>query len=149
MDMWKRIGTALCLFLMVGFVACDDDDENVEVFDTNRFFTDFNSVGLFDDWDLDNDNLLNEDEFTVSYYETWDLDNDGILEKNEWDTAVADFGVTGADWDAWDADADGVLEMEEFETGFGTFNYFDDWDLDDDGLLRDREYTDGVFGLWE
>lgn len=148
-SIWKRIGFALCLGLMIGFVACDDEDDTVQLFNQDRLFTDFSSANVYGTWDLDNDGFLDEDEFTSSYYEIWDLDDDGILEENEWDTAVTDFNIVGADWNAWDLDANGRLDMNEFKTGFSSFNYFTDWDMDNDGLIRDREYTDGVFDLWD
>lgn len=147
--LWKKVGAGLCLFLMMGFVSCDDDDEVVEVFDDERFFTDFDGDGFFNDFDLDGDDLLDEDEFNSSFFEIWDTDNDGVLEETEFNTAAADFGVMNASWTTWDLDNDGVLEVAEFNTNFSAMNYWDTWDVDGDGFVMDREFTDGIFGLWD
>lgn len=149
MSVWRRIGTALCLFLMLGFVSCQDDEDDAELFDGDRFYSDFSAANLYGEWDADDDDFLDENEFTMSFYDSWDLDNDGMLEETDWNMAVADFGLVGADWDAWDVDADGILDEDEFRTGFLTYDYYDAWDADNDGMIMDREYADGVFGIWD
>lgn len=123
MSMWRRIGTALCLFLMVGFVACDDDDtdDDVMLFDNDRFYTGFSTANLFADWDMDDDDFLDDDEFIMSFYDAWDVDNDDMLEESDWNTAVADFGLVGADWDTWDVDADGVLDDADYNLWFNRY----------------------------
>ena len=147
---WRKLSViGLCLFLMFGVVACNDDDaDELEIFNNERFFNDFGQRGFFNDWDLDGDGL-NEDEFSNSFFETWDFDNDGILEENEFNTAAVDFGLDNADWNTWDLDTDGVLEMEEFKTGFMSYGYYDMFDADLNGLVAEREFTDGVFDLWD
>ncbi|WP_162052212.1 EF-hand domain-containing protein [Pontibacter pamirensis] len=176
---WRKAGTGLCLFLMAGFTACyggkevvengvvldDIEREEVDVatgdavatdavgmadtWDEDEFYTTFTGTNYYGDWDLDDDNFLNEDEYTTSFYQTWDADNDGMINETEWTTVVADYNLTGADWAAWDTDGDGFVETAEFDTGFDGLGWYTTWDTDGDGLIEAREYTDGVFTIWD
>ncbi|TXK50058.1 hypothetical protein FVR03_05505 [Pontibacter qinzhouensis] len=175
MSILKRVRNGFCLFLLAGMAACyggrkvaegdvvDEDlfpadrmtvtdlgvTEKVAVADTwdeVDFFTDFTSTTYYEDWDVDGDNFLNEDEFVASFFQLWDTDNDGMIEDIELNRAVADFGLGGA---AWETDGDGYLEMADFEIGFADTGWYDAWDKDDDNQISVREYTAGVFQLWD
>lgn len=163
----KAIGKGLFLFLLAGTVACggeaevaeteevvadmgvEEDVVGTDTWDTDYYYTTFAGTNYYEDWDLDDDNFLNDDEFTTSFYNTWDTDNDGAIEEAEWTTVTADYNLENADWATWDADGDGLLEENEFDTGFANYGWYDTWDVDNDNLVTEREYTDGIFGIWD
>lgn len=96
----------------------------------------------FTDWDLDDNDLLDGDEFGVGFddsdlYEEWDMNDDGLLDENEFGYAADDWGF-GNEFGLWDTDDDGFLDDDEF--GVGAFGL---WDTDDDGFLDDEEFEAG------
>lgn len=171
----KRVRNGLCLFLLAGTAACSGGREVAEngvgvddllpadrmtvadmgitekvavanTWDEVDFYTTFTPTSYYEDWDVDGDNFLNEDEFTTSFFQLWDTDNDGMIERIELNTALADFGLDGA---AWKTNGEGYLEMAGFETGFADTGWFETWDTDSDNQISEREYTAGVYSLWD
>jgi len=73
------------------FLGCTPDDANNEVnesLDQNEFIDRVSERGVFDDWDVNDDNQLSEDEWSQHdeynlIYESWDQDGDGQLSENE------------------------------------------------------------------
>lgn len=99
---------------------------------------------------MDDDNLLDEEEFTAGFYDTFDLNKDGRISQEEWNRVQSDFGIdTAADWQAWDTDGDGFIERVEFDADFAGMGRYGAWDTEDDNRLTEREYTDGVFTIWD
>lgn len=97
----------------------------------------------YEEWDVDNDSYLAEDEVEAGVFDDWDTDDDSYLSEDEW--GVADTGVFEDDWNdfgVWDDDNDGLLSDDEWGVGFDESGVFDDWDTDDDGLLSDDEIGD-------
>lgn len=98
----------------------------------------------FDTVDANGDGNLTLDEFYGSasdagLYSDWDLDNDGLIEENEFDEFGADW-----DYDTWDASGDGYLDSGEFYDGYyATFDANEDghWD----GLEWDDAGESGIF----
>ncbi len=163
---WTRMAMGIGLMSMLSFSSCSTAENADEVdtettgaeegakiadglFDSNELFTSFNATNLFEDWDLNDDNFLDENEFDGSYYQVWDTDNDGILEESEWKDDVTNFGLTNEDWDTWDANNDNQVDKNEFNTALEDNNYYSTWDADKNNQLTEREYTDGIFGLWD
>lgn len=166
---FKGIRNGLSLFLVAGIVACSgqtteetvDDDLiagadvtedvglGVDTWDTNKFNTTFGTTNYYEDWDLNDDNIWDENEFYGGFYDTWDVNDDNQINENEWNTATNSYGIENETWSIWDTSGDGILDENEFRTGFGRTNYYADWDMDNDNMLNEREYTDGIFGLWD
>ena len=75
----------------VSLLACtpDDADTNVnESLDKNEFIDRVSESGVFEEWDLNDDNQLSEDEWSRHddynlIYESWDEDGDGQLSEDE------------------------------------------------------------------
>jgi hypothetical protein len=97
----------------------------------------------FDDYDVDNDGLLSEQEFMGSAsdfgaFDTWDNDSDGLLSDDEWGS----IGLN-EDFGTWDDDDDGFLNEDEYYSG--TFDTFDE---NENGHWEDGEWDDaGDAGL--
>lgn len=162
MSILKGIRNGLCFFLMAGTVACNGEtgtvEDNVtdeaavaETKDKEEFHRAFASTSHYENWDLNNDNFLDEEEFRVSFYQTWDLDNDGRISQGEWTTVVSDYSnhIDATDWRAWDTDGDGFIDRVEFDANFAEMGWYTGWDTNGDGQVDLREYTDGAFAIWD
>ncbi|PRY10154.1 hypothetical protein CLV24_11571 [Pontibacter ummariensis] len=117
----------------------------------DELYTDLTTTELYEGWDANDDNLLDENEYYGAFYDTWDINDDNMLDENEWNTALSDFGFddnTAWGWSDWDTNNDNLIDENEFGTGLGTAGLFSDWDMNDDNVLEEREYTEGIFGLW-
>ncbi|MFD3004073.1 hypothetical protein ACFS7Z_27225, partial [Pontibacter toksunensis] len=156
MNMLKGIRNGLCFLLVAGMVACTGENttgvEEAEVaeaegsigeteevvsdtWDNNEFNSTFASTNYYEDWDTNDDNLLEQNEYNAGLYDTWDVNNDNRLDENEWNTASNDWGLENETWSEWDTGGDGALDENEFATGLGDNSWFGDWDTDDDNML--------------
>ncbi len=95
----------------------------------------FESMDADDDSFLSNDEW-GETEFYFTgkdygAFNEWDINNDGMLDEEEFEVVVDKVGL----FDSWDINDDGWLEDQELSSGV-----FDSFDADDDGLLDDEEY---------
>ncbi|WP_162052226.1 EF-hand domain-containing protein [Pontibacter pamirensis] len=142
----------LSLLLAAGMAACAtgaDADLGTGPWDSNEFNSTFASNDYYEDWDTNDDILLDLNEFNTGLYDTWDLNDDNQLDENEWNTASNDWGLENETWSEWDTTGDGFLDNNEFGTGFADSGWFNNWDLDNDSMLGEREFTDGLFGQWD
>lgn len=85
---------------------------------------------LLNEFDDNEDGLLDEDEFGAGYdgFDQLDANEDGVLDNEE-------FGDDEEMFDNYDANDDGALGEDEFNGGT-----FDDMDANDDGFLDDEEF---------
>lgn len=62
-----------------------DSDENNQV-SYNEFSKHIKDNGLFDDWDMDGNSKISEDELAMGLFNAYDFDETGYLEKGEFNT---------------------------------------------------------------
>lgn len=97
----------------------------------------------FDNWDVNNDSYLDEDEFfdaydEVGYYDTWDDDDNDSLSETEWEVA-ADEHLSAYDFGAfsdWDTNGDGTVSENEFQEGL-----FELIDQNSDGQIGEDDWS--------
>ncbi|HEX6983060.1 MAG TPA: hypothetical protein VF181_09890 [Balneolaceae bacterium] len=82
----------------------------------------------FDNWDVNNDDYLDEEEFydaydEVGYYDEWDSDDDDSLSETEWEMAADE-------------------HLGAYDSG-----KFSDWDTDGNGMISEPELQEGLFEL--
>lgn len=168
MKLWKLL--ILSMVVMLSFAACsgpaNEGDNNLEtedtevvgndavaeddgLFDGNKFSTAFTGTNYYEDWDLNDDNYLDENEFNESYYDVWDTNNDGILDENEWNEDTEAFGLKNETWANWDTDKNKQVDKNEFQAAFKNNNYYSTWDADRNNQLTEREFSDGLFSTWD
>ena len=124
------------------------DINDDQMLDQNEFETVANDAGFYNEWDADADGFLSDDELNEGIYGVYDEDDDGVFsedEFNNWNTAW------GGDYeyDAWDVNNDNVLDNDEFYTGIGDAGIYEGWDVDNDGLYADEEVYGGLFETWD
>jgi len=72
----------------VSLLACTPDNEVNESLDQNEFIDRVSERNVFEEWDINDDNQLSEDEWSRHdqynlIYESWDDDGDGQLSEDE------------------------------------------------------------------
>lgn len=117
--------------------------------DNDGLYSTFVTTTYYEDYDVNGDKVLDENEFYNSMYKTWDANADNNLDENEWNTGTRDFGMENQVWADWDTNNDGMLSDTENRAGIVKSNRFSDWDTNKDNQLSEREYVDGVFVLWD
>ncbi len=98
--------------LFESFDANDDDLISNDEWGVTEFYFTGNDYGAFNEWDLNNDGRLDNEEFEavvddVGLFDSWDINDDGLIEDQELSSGV---------FDSFDADDDGLLDDEEYGT---------------------------------
>jgi hypothetical protein len=148
---WKSFFGILGLSLMVVLVSCDDDDRvEAEVFDRDEAFNEFNETTFFNDNDVDDDALFDDNEFNQGFFDAFDLNDNDFIEEDELVTSRETFGAnTTTTFADLDANADARLDVTEFEPDFDTNDFFGEFDADVNNSINPREFSDGVFVRWD
>ncbi|WP_055662857.1 PRC-barrel domain-containing protein [Jannaschia seosinensis] len=123
-----------------------DQDNNLEL--SSAEFGVF-SRELFPYWDADADLVIDEDEFYVGVYDAWDVDDDEILTDVEytegWSTWFGDYEPIG--YSDLDLDADAELVADEFATGLGQTELYDTWGAGGD--LGEEQFVTVLYDVYD
>ena len=89
-DEWKSINSFF--FQKYEFEDFEkiDDNENGEL-SLTEYREEIEDNGLFASWDVNDDNVLNEDELAQGVFHSYDFDDSGFLEKGEFNTFASDY----------------------------------------------------------
>lgn len=98
----------------------------------------------FDDWDANDDGLLDEDEFgkglaEKEVFEKFDRNADERLDEQEFTVNAEDYGLVNVEFNAFDADGNDFIDGDEFESGL-----FDTYDTDDSDFIETDEFAPGL-----
>lgn len=122
------------------------DTDNDSYLDKNELCRGVEEAGLFDEWDINNTNIVEADEFSRGAFEIWDEDGNGILERTEWSRySEHRFGSDRA-FGEWDLDNSGGIDELEFQSGVTKHNVLDKWDRNRAGLNED-EFCEMVYSV--
>ena len=106
--------------------------------------------GLYDRWDRDRNAAVSRDELADTWYDLWDNNNDNFVDEQEWTRATKAWDFEGIDWNGWrdwDIDNDGRLLANEFDQRFG--GIYDRWDTDRNNALTRDELRDTWWDLFD
>ena len=157
----KNYKTVLTWLISILFVvmACnrvenltfdDFDKDNDGLIDMNEFQETF-TANYYDDWDRDDDPYLDDEDFHTGVYNIWDADDDQLLSEEEWlygfDYYYGNYVIT--DFDDMDVDDDDQISYSEYYDALSETNFYSDWDIDDDKHLSEEELAVGVFSIWD
>ncbi|WP_017731201.1 EF-hand domain-containing protein [Nafulsella turpanensis] len=126
------------------------DKDNDRRWNSEEFRSRVENVGLYEEWNMGNDEVFSENEFHGSYFDEWDDDNDGYLESDEYRVGYRDWRDDYAEnFTEWDLNQDNRLELAEYEAGMRETGLVDEWDVDRDGNLTEDEVNTGIFNSWD
>lgn len=129
----------------------NDWDKNKDAMISRSEFVDIFTYHYVDDWNIKDDEHLDDEDFFVSSYGMWDTDNDEMLSEEEWlygyDHYYGDYVVV--DYLTVDEDGDGFIQYTEFYDIFDDTDYYTVWDVDADGYLNEFELARMVFNNWD
>lgn len=134
--------------VMTGFGDYDLDDDGL--LDANEFGDAYEEDWAT--WDVDDDDYLDDTEFYSTTYGWVDADDDGLIDETEWDEGYTnlygDYGDT-EDFALYDVNDDNYLDEEEWYEGWADSEWYNDFDLDDDELVNNNEWNEGLFANWD
>jgi len=151
-----RIVTLAAAAALVGASAAAQEvgawDGNADgLLEEAEFTEGFLGAGVFDRWDLDDDDLIGFSELSSGLYGLWDADEDGELAINEWDDAVdLWFGEQDVNLseEAWDGNGDGIIAQAEFAEGLQGTDLLTRLDTaEGDRALGEEEFASGLFDV--
>lgn len=103
-------------------------------------------------WDVDDEEGLGTEEFSVTTVTVWDADDDDLVSEEEWRAGTdrwfgddVDYGV----WTDWDGDGDSFLDANEVAEGFEVNGLYDVVDRDADAVIDDEELADWFFDVFD
>ncbi len=109
------------------------------------------ALRYYDDWDLDEDGRMTEDELIHGMFRAWDEDGSGRIGRDEHEAGMALFfpaSPAPAFW-SWDLDGNGRLGRVEVRAGLREAGVFRAYDANADGSISDLELSDLMFSYWD
>lgn len=102
-------------------------------------------------WDVDGDGSLSRDEFYNTTFANTDVDNDDLIDEDEWNTGYTSmYGVyTDDDFATYDADADGFIDNDEWNAVYVESGWYETYDADSDSMLTEDEWNLGLYNDWD
>jgi hypothetical protein len=100
-------------------------------------------IGNFNDWDANNNDELNQKEFSLGAFGNWDANNNDEITQEEFNTGTDTwFGNYNGNFNDWDANNNEVLNQEEFNEGIQSNGLFEEWDADNNNVIAENEFND-------
>ena len=148
--------TGLALILMSAGIINDDMtfsdwDKNEDTFISRSEFIEVFKDEYVDDWNVVDDQHLDDEDFYKITYEVWDADDDELLSKKEWIRGYDYYygNYVTDDFVAIDVDNDSYIEYKEYYDILGDTDYYAVWDVDEDTYLSENELARMIFNKWD
>lgn len=155
---WK-LNILTLLVLSITFIACtrhkdltfeDWDYDNDALINYSEFERTFGK-NYYNDWNQNDDPYLDDEDFLVSTFNIWDVDEDNQLTEEEWiigfDYYFGNYVISA--YDVVDENDDDLISYEEYYNVLNDTEFYRDWDLNEDNIIHEEELTAGVFERWD
>ena len=105
----------------------------------------------FEEWDTDDDDLLDQDEFNTTTFSLTDMDDNDGVDEDEWNDGFASFfgNWNNDDFATFDEDANNIINTDEWNSAFADSEWFGTFDSNDDEFLGEDEWDAGLFNDWD
>ncbi len=128
-----------------------DWDSNGDALISRSEFVDRFTENYVNDWDIINDDHLDDEDFFNASFTIWDDDSDEQLSEQEWlygyDYFYGDY--VSDEFVSVDVDGDGFIEYTEYYDVLSPTTIYTDWDVDGDNYLNEYELARMVFNNWD
>lgn len=98
----------------------------------------------YNDWDVDADGKINQDEFFNNNYNQLDINHDGRLTNEEWTSGNRYYGKY-VPADKYSKNPPQYLSREEFAKRFSETDYYKSYDSDNNGFIDNNELNGATF----
>jgi Ca2+-binding EF-hand superfamily protein len=108
----------------------------------------------YQDHDLNNNGILDSQEFNSYVYNRWDRNGDGFVSPDEWEGNYIRWYKTPINaefktYTYWDKDGNGRLDPQEFDTVMTTTKLYKTWDTNADDIIESNEYANSTFAFYD
>lgn len=111
-------------------------------------------------YDVNNNNIIEPNEFTTYVTRTLDSNNDGYIVTDEYDGDSMTYFYTNVDtqpnsdmevksYSYWDKDQDDRLDSSEIESLVANMGIYKKWDTDMNGTIDKVEFATGTFMVYD
>lgn len=122
-----------------------EDKDGDGLYDINEFSKSY-SKG-YNDWDIDGDGKINDQEFFDTTYNSLDLNRDGRLTHEEWTAGERDYN--GFIKDDYSKNPPQYLSKNEFKERFKETDYYQSHDINRDGFIDSDEMMQSSFNRFD
>lgn len=128
----------------------DWDKDNDALIDYKEFEQAF-LTNYYNDWNLNDDKYLDDEDLLTSTFNIWDLDDNDRLSEKEWimgfDYYYGNYVVSA--YEVIDEDNDGFISYKEYYDVLDETDFYLEWDLNTDNQIHKKELSTGVFDRWD
>lgn len=121
-----------------------EDSDGDGLYDINEFSKAY-SKG-YNDWDVDKDGRLDNNEFYNNFYNQLDVNRDGRLTHEEWTAGRRNYG-DHIPADRYSENPPQYLSKREFADRFKDTDYYNSYDTNRDGYIDPAEMNQATFFL--
>lgn len=140
--------------LLIGVGTANAAEQTIVTHNSDGSTTTTTKTYYYPDNDINNNGVLDTQEFPKFVNSRWDRNGDGFVTSDEWQTnAVRWYGPKNTQYytisKSWDKDGDGRLDPSEFDTAVTTTKLYDVWDRNADKTLNSDEYNEATFHVYD
>lgn len=132
------------------YVSYDDwDQDQDEVINDEEFYEGITATGYHANWDLNSDDNVSDEEVLRGFYRIWDSDGDGVIDKAEWQANIPENADEFSNMDSWENDNQEGLSYDEFAETLAGTEFYERLDENMDDEITEEELSNSLYYLWD
>ncbi|HBH25611.1 MAG TPA: hypothetical protein DDY13_19615 [Cytophagales bacterium] len=153
----KKIGLLIAPIFFLSFtgnkynLTFNDFDKNNDNLINEKEFVEVFTNNFYADWDMVDDEYLDDEDFHIVSYAIWDSDDDNLINEDEWIYGYENYygDYIDSEFVAVDTDADGFINYDEYYSIIHDTDFYTTWDANDNAILSENEFAEKVFHTWD